>query len=94
MADLTETQAFSEGFGMLESGVEDEHIRLIQGQIELGSTIGMMPSLIPYTKWEFLPIPWLHKLQARRERLKEVILALNFASTDKVDNRTVNKISS
>jgi hypothetical protein len=57
---------------MLESGVEDEHITLINNQTEFGSTIGMMPSLIPYSKWTFLPIPWLRSLQAGRERLKEV----------------------
>ena len=65
-------QAFSEGFGMLESGMEDEHIALINKQMEFGSTIGMVPSLIPYTKWKSLPIPWLRNLQAGRERLKEV----------------------
>jgi hypothetical protein len=57
---------------MLETGKEDEHIHLINIQMEFGSTIGMMPSLIPYTKWTWLPIPWLQSLQAGRERLKEV----------------------
>lgn len=70
--DLDYHQAFSEGFGMLESGVEDEHIALINNQMEFGSTIGMVPWLIPYTKWTFLPIPWLQNIQAGRERLKEV----------------------
>ncbi len=59
---------------MLESGVEDEHIALINNQMEFGSTIGMLPQLIPYTKWTFLPIAWLQSLQAGRERLKEVSL--------------------
>ncbi|KAF2099235.1 cytochrome P450 [Rhizodiscina lignyota] len=66
--DVIGELAFSEGFGMLESGVEDEHIRLIGIQIEFGSTIGMMPELIPYTKWTFLPIPWLQSLQAGPRR--------------------------
>lgn len=56
---------------MLESGIEDEHIRLIENQMEFGSTMGMMPWLLPYTKWN-LPIPWLQSLQAGRERLKEL----------------------
>lgn len=69
--DVIGELAFSEGFGMLESGIEDEHIRLIENQMEFGSTMGMMPWLLPYTKWN-LPIPWLQSLQAGRERLKEL----------------------
>jgi hypothetical protein len=57
---------------MLDSGIEDEHIALINNQMEFGSTIGMLPSLIPLTKWTFLPLPWLKRIQAGRERLKEV----------------------
>jgi hypothetical protein len=57
---------------MLDSGIEDEHIALINNQMEFGSTIGMLPSLIPLTKWTFLPFPWLKRIQAGRERLKEV----------------------
>lgn len=57
---------------MLESGVEDEHIALIETQMEFGSTVGMTPWLLPFTKWTFLPIPWLQNLQTGRERLKHV----------------------
>lgn len=61
---------------MLESGVEDEHIQLIEKQMEFGSTVGMMPWLLPLTKLNFLPVPWVQDLQAGRERLKKVSLAL------------------
>ncbi|KAH8812118.1 cytochrome P450 [Xylogone sp. PMI_703] len=70
--DVIGELAFSEGFGMLDSGVEDEHISLINNQMEFGSTIGMIPSLIPVTKWTWLPVPWLKRIQAGRERLKEL----------------------
>jgi hypothetical protein len=61
---------------MLETGVEDEHIALINNQMEFGATIGMVPPLIPYTKWSWLPFPWFQRLQAGRERLKEVSLEM------------------
>ncbi|RFU28115.1 hypothetical protein B7463_g8227, partial [Scytalidium lignicola] len=70
--DVIGELAFSEGFGMLDSGIEDEHISLINNQMEFGSTIGMIPSLIPMTKLTWLPIPWLKRIQAGRERLKEL----------------------
>ncbi|EXJ68442.1 uncharacterized protein A1O5_08234 [Cladophialophora psammophila CBS 110553] len=85
--DVIGELAFSEGFGMLETGVEDEHIRLINNQMEFGSTIGMMPSLIPYTKWPWLPIPWLQSLQAGRERLKELTRSRVERRQEKVSDR-------
>ncbi|KAH0828216.1 Benzoate 4-monooxygenase [Fonsecaea pedrosoi] len=85
--DVIGELAFSEGFGMLETGVEDEHIRLINNQMEFGSTIGMMPSLIPYTKWTWLPIPWLQSLQAGRERLKELTRSRVERRQEKVSDR-------
>ncbi|OAP56096.1 hypothetical protein AYL99_09275 [Fonsecaea erecta] len=85
--DVIGELAFSEGFGMLETGVEDEHIRLINNQMEFGSTIGMMPSLIPYTKWTWLPIPWLQSLQAGRERLKELTKSRVERRQEKVSDR-------
>jgi hypothetical protein len=66
---------------MLESGIEDEHIALINNQMEFGSTVGMIPWIIPYTKLTFLPIPWLQTLQAGRERLKEVRYLNSFTHT-------------
>ncbi|EXJ59754.1 hypothetical protein A1O7_03901 [Cladophialophora yegresii CBS 114405] len=85
--DVIGELAFSEGFGMLETGVEDEHIRLINNQMEFGSTIGMMPSLIPYTKLAWLPIPWLQSLQAGRERLKELTKSRVERRQEKVSDR-------
>lgn len=72
---------------MLESGVEDEHIRLIENQMEFGSTMGMMPSLLPLTKWTFLPIAWLRSLQAGRERLKELTQSRVERRRNKVSDR-------
>lgn len=75
---------------MLESGVEDEHIALINNQMEFGSTIGMVPSLIPFSKWTFLPIPWLQNLQAGRERLKEVRAPSQVLSSEKAKRVVVS----
>ncbi|OAA63408.1 Cytochrome P450 [Niveomyces insectorum RCEF 264] len=85
--DVIGELAFSEGFGMLESGIEDEHIRLINNQMEFGSTIGMVPWAIPFTKWTFLPIPWLRNLQAGRERLKELTRSRVERRREKVSDR-------
>ncbi|KAJ9499212.1 hypothetical protein H2202_005369 [Exophiala xenobiotica] len=85
--DVIGELAFSEGFGMLESGVEDEHIALINKQMEFGSTIGMVPSLIPYTKWTSLPIPWLRNLQAGRDRLKELTRSRVERRQEKISDR-------
>ncbi|KAB5575347.1 cytochrome P450 [Coniochaeta sp. 2T2.1] len=85
--DVIGELAFSEGFGMLESGVEDEHIRLIEVQMEFGSTVGMVPFLQPLTKWTFLPVPWLRSLQAGRERLKELTQSRVERRRNKVSDR-------
>ena len=75
---------------MLETGIEDEHIRLINNQMEFGSTIGMVPALIPFTKWTFLPIPWLQHLQAGRERLKEVSWSNGFVHIALITNHATS----
>jgi len=64
--------AFSKGFGMLQSGKEDERIPLIANQMELGTITGMMPSiLIPLSRnFACLPIPWMQRQVAGREKLK------------------------
>jgi cytochrome P450 len=71
---------------MLETGVEDEHIRLIENQMEFGSTMGMAPFLLPITKWN-LPIPWLRSLQAGRERLKHLTQSRVERRCNKVSDR-------
>lgn len=71
---------------MLETGIEDEHIRLIENQMEFGSTMGMVPSLLPVTKWN-LPVPWLQSLQAGRERLKELTQSRVERRHNKVSDR-------
>jgi len=70
--DVIGELAFSEGFGMLESGIEDEHIALINKHFEFSATVGSIPWIFPYLKWTFLPIPLLRTLKASRGKLVEL----------------------
>lgn len=72
---------------MLESGIEDEHIALINNQAEFGNIMGMIPSLLPFTKWTFMPVPWLKRIQAGRERLMELTRARVARRKEKTSDR-------
>ena len=68
--DVIGELAFSESFGMLDSGTMDEHAVLIGHQLDFGSTLGLAPFLLPLTKSKWVPWPWVQRIQAGREKLK------------------------
>ena len=66
--------AFSEGFGMLETGKEDPRIPLIGAQMALGTVLGMIPQLLlPISRHgAWVPVPWMRRQTAGRKKLKEM----------------------
>lgn len=60
---------------MLESGVEEEHITLINQHFEFSTIFGNLPWVLSLTKSSLFPFSWVKNLQKRRERLKEVSTA-------------------
>ena len=70
--DVIGELAFSETFGMLEKGEEDEHLDLVGNQMDFGTSIGMLPCIVPFAKRSFPPIPWITNAQQKRDRLRVV----------------------